>query len=717
MKFKIVSHTKGRIRFVADFPFGHAAGEDLIDKLDMIPGIEGVRINARTRSVLIEYASNSSLAMAKRVLMKEMRPLSQKSLEIPVGQSVLADIAFWPTIRYTLRPILPAPLRLGFFANASKGIFFQGFDKLFSGKLTVEVLDLSAMVISLLIGDFRTAATLALLLGFGEKLESWTRKKTMEGLTRSLALNVDTVWVVKGDQEFEMPLSAITKDDIIVVRTGSAIPVDGVIVRGEASVNQASMTGEPLGVLRSVGNSVFAGTAVEDGEIYIRPTNIGKETRLNQIIDYIENSEKVKATVELKADQLANKIVPYSFLLAGLVGILTRNLARVAAVLMVDYSCALKMATPVAFFSAMKEGANRKMLVKGGKYLEELSEIDTVVFDKTGTLTMSTPRVAEVVPLADWDKDTILRYAACLEEHFPHPVAKAVVRAAHERELLHEEEHAEVKYIAGHGICSMLGEHQLLIGSRHYLEEDEGIDCSFAQPEIDRIASQGHTVLYLSRGKELIGLIGIEDPIREESAEVIQQLKDLGIKHICMITGDGPRTAANVAARLGIKEYYDQVLPTGKAEIIKKMTAEGRKVLMIGDGINDSPALSAADVGVTVTGGADLAREVADVVLLESNLGHLPEVIRLGRKTMGRIHQNFRASVGLNTAFLTGGLVGVLPAAVGAVLHNATTVGVTLNAARSKLGQTDFIEDILVIDDFVRQQEMEEEELMEEEAS
>ncbi|MCD8339917.1 MAG: heavy metal translocating P-type ATPase [Burkholderiales bacterium] len=710
MKFKVVSHTKGRIRFTSDFPFGHAAAMELTDKLDMVPGVESVSINARTRSVLLQYSSNASLEKAKRVLAKEMRELSQKSLEIPVGQSVLSDIAFWPTLRYTLRPILPLPLRIGFFTNASKGIFAEGFKKLFSGKLTVEVLDLSAMVISLILGDFRTAATLALLLGFGEKLESWTRKKTMEGLTRSLALNIDTVWTVRGDQEVETPISAITMDDIIVVRTGSAIPVDGTVIKGDASVNQATMTGEPIGVLRTVGNTVFAGTVVEDGELYIRPSKIGGETRLNKIIDYIENSEKVKATVELQADQLANKVVPFSFLLAGIVWLLTRNLARVAAVLMVDYSCALKMATPVAFFSAMKEGANRKMLVKGGRYLEALSEVDTVVFDKTGTLTMAHPRVTEVVPLADWNKNTILKYAACLEEHFPHPVAHAVVKAAFEKGLLHEEEHTEVKYIAGHGICSMLNNEELLIGSRHYLEEDEGIDCSFAQPEIDRIASQGHTVLYLSRGKKLIGLLGIEDPLREESADVIKQLRELGIKNICMITGDGPRTAANVAGRLGITEFYDQVLPTGKAEIIQRMTAEGRKVMMIGDGINDSPALSAASVGVTVTGGADLAREVADVVLLESDLGHLPDVIRLGRETMGRIHQNFRSSVGLNTAFLAGGLIGVLPAAVGAVLHNATTVGITLNAARSKLGHTAFIEDIQVIDDFVRQQDLEEEE-------
>lgn len=685
MKFSVVSHTQGRVRFVSDFPFGSEGAEELADKLDLIPGIEGVRINPRTRSILLLYMDKQSLQEAKSVIARYMRTLASKSLAIPQGQSVISDVAFWPMVRFFTRPLMPFPASLGMFLHSSWGIFSGGFKKLFSGKLTVEVLDLSAIAASLLMRDFKTASTLVLLLGFGEKLEEWTRRKTMTNLTRSLAMNIDTVWIVKDGHELEVPLSSVTKEDLLKVRAGSAILVDGKVIGGSATVNQASMTGESIGVLRTEGSTVYAGTVVEDGELLIQPTAVGQGTRLNKIIQFIENSEKVKANVESKAMKIADKVVPYSFLLSGLVWLFTRNLQRAAAVLMVDYSCALKMSTPVAFMSSMREGASHKILIKGGRYIEELAQVDTVVFDKTGTLTESHPKVSEVIPLGTWDRDTVLRNAACLEEHFPHPVAKAIVRAAADEELHHEEEHAEVKYVVGHGICTELNGEKVLIGSRHYIEEDEGVDCSGAEEIIESIASKGHTVLYLSRNGKLEGLIGIEDPIRKESVEVIEELRNLGIQNIVMLTGDGPRTAKNVAARLDIKEYYCQVLPEGKAQIIERMVKSGRKVLMVGDGINDSPALTAANVGVSLSEAADLAREVAAVVLLENNLKHLPLAIKLGKRTLSRIHQNFRASVGLNTAFLAGGLAGVLPAAVGAVLHNVTTVGVTLNAARAYL--------------------------------
>ncbi len=685
MKFSVVSHTQGRIRFVSDFPFGSEGAEELADKLDLIPGIEGVRINPRTRSVLLLYMDKQSLQEAKSVIARYMRTLASKSLAIPQGQSVISDVAFWPMVRFFTRPLMPFPASLGMFLHSSWGIFSGGFKKLFSGKPTVEVLDLSAIAASLLMRDFKTASTLVLLLGFGEKLEEWTRRKTMTNLTRSLAMNIDTVWIVKDGHELEVPLSSVTKEDLLKVRAGSAIPVDGKVIGGSATVNQASMTGESIGVLRTEGSTVYAGTVVEDGELLIQPTAVGQGTRLNKIIQFIENSEKVKANVESKAMKIADKVVPYSFLLSGLVWLFTRNLQRAAAVLMVDYSCALKMSTPVAFMSSMREGASHKILIKGGRYIEELAQVDTVVFDKTGTLTESHPKVSEVIPLGTWDRDTVLRNAACLEEHFPHPVAKAIVRAAADEELHHEEEHAEVKYVVGHGICTELNGEKVLIGSRHYIEEDEGVDCSGSEEIIESIASKGHTVLYLSRNGKLEGLIGIEDPIRKESVEVIEELRNLGIQNIVMLTGDGPRTAKNVAARLDIKEYYCQVLPEGKAQIIERMVKSGRKVLMVGDGINDSPALTAANVGVSLSEAADLAREVAAVVLLENNLKHLPLAIKLGKRTLSRIHQNFRASVGLNTAFSAGGLAGVLPAAVGAVLHNVTTVGVTLNAARAYL--------------------------------
>ena len=387
-------------------------------------------------------------------------------------------------------------------------------------------------------------------------------------------------------------------------------------------------------------------------------------------VSFIESSEKAKASIEGQAVRLADRIVPYSFLLAGVVGLATRNLAKVAAVLMVDYSCALKLATPIAFLSAMKEAVNHKILIKGGKYLEALAKVDTVVFDKTGTLTVSSPKV--------------LKISACLEEHFPHPVARAVVKVAEQKNLAHEEEHAEVEYIVGHGIASKLRGQHLVIGSRHFVEDD-GVSCAFAQNQIEAIASKGHSVLYLAVGQKLIGLIGIEDPLRDESKYVIARLRQMGIPHIVMITGGGEKTAANVAARLGITEFYSQVLPDGKSAIVSRLEKEGRRVLMIGDGINDTPALSAASVGVSLSDGADLAKEVASVVLLGSDLTHLPLALELGRRTYARIKTNFRTTIGLNTAYLVGGLAGLIMPATGAVLHNATTLGVAWNAQRAKL--------------------------------
>lgn len=687
MKFRLVSLTRNRARFRADFPFGYQAAEKLADRLEQIRGIEGTAINPRTKSVLLLYLDKASLQAAIKIIAEEIPLLAAAPKTIPSGHGSISDLAFWPLARYfLLGPLLPMPLRIGMFVHSTKDIFTAGLKKLFSGQLTVEVLDLSAVVISLALRDLKTATTLALLLGLGEKIESWTRRKAMVNLTRSLALNIDTVWVSKGGTEFEVPLSAITKDDVVVVKAGSAVPVDGTVVRGEAMVNQASMTGESLPVHRTAGSSVFAGSVVEEGEIFVKAVGIGENTRLNQIIHFIENSEKTKAKIESQANRLADKIVPFSFLLAGLVWLVTRDLRRVASVLMVDYSCALKIATPVSFFSAMKEAAHRRILIKGGKYLEGLANIDTVVFDKTGTLTISSPKLKEVVSLdTDWSKDEILRLAACLEEHFPHPVAKSIVKGASEKGLMHEELHDEVQYIVGHGICSRLYGKRVLIGSRHYLEEDENVDVKSAQKEIDRIANEGHTVLYLAVNGKLVGLLGIEDPLRPESTIVIEKLRNLGLKHIVMITGDGPRTAANVAKRLKLQEYYCQVLPDGKASIVKSMEDAGRRVLMIGDGINDSPALSASTVGVTLSDSADLAREVASIVLLDSDLTHLPVAIELGRETLGRIHQNFLASVGLNSIFLATGLLGILPAALGAVLHNLTTVLVTLNATRLKL--------------------------------
>ena len=460
----------------------------------------------------------------------------------------------------------------------------------------------------------------------------------------------------------------ITTGDVIVVRTGNTIPVDGKGVAGNAEVNQATMTGEPLPVHRESGGTVFAGTVVEDGEIDIQATKMGDGTRLNQIVKFIETSEKSKAGIQGKAEHLADAIVPFNFALAGLVFLCTRSLARTAAVLMVDYSCALRLATPLAILIAMKQGTKSGVLVKGGRYLEALAEVDTVVLDKTGTLTQASPQLSDVVSLdAERDEKEILALAACLEEHFPHPVSRAVVRAAQAQGVNHynEEHDAEVKYVVAHGICSSVDGQKVIIGSRHFVEEDERVDVTAGLPHVERLAAEGKSVLYMAQGGKLIGILGIVDPLRPEAKDVICELKKRGIKRIVMLTGDDTRTAKNVAGQLGITEFRAQVLPTDKASHVLALKKEGCKVLMIGDGVNDSSALSSADVGATLKEGSDIAQEVADVVLTNNNLADLPMAIDLGRATMRRIKENFAVSVGLNTGFMAGGLFGVLTPALG----------------------------------------------------
>lgn len=599
-----------------------------------------------------------------------------------------AKLDFGPLARYlVVNPFLPILAMTANTILAGIPIIIDGIKQLFKGKLNVAVLDAAAVAVCLLRRDFKSAGLLILLLGMGEMLENYARKKSMASLAEQLSLKCDEVWVRRGEEVVKIPFNDVTRDDVVVVRTGTVIPVDGIVVDGEAEVNQATMTGEAVAVQRSPGGSVFAGTVVETGEIGIKPTHIGDATRLAKIIQFVEDSEQAKASIESKALKIADAIVPFNFALAALVWFFTRDLTRTASVLLVDYSCALCLATPLAILSAMKEGTARGVVVKGGRYLEALAEIDTVVFDKTGTLTNSTPQLSDVVSLnKDWDENEILRLSACLEEHFPHPVSRAVVNAAEDRKLEHYQERhdTKVQYVVAHGICSYVDGEKVILGSRHFVEDDEGVDCSGAQEDIHRLLDQGKTVLFLARGGELIGLLGIEDPVREESIEVIRELKARG-KRVVMLTGDDRRTAQAVANRLGITEFRAQVLPEDKASEVQKLKDSGAKVLMVGDGINDSPALSIADVGVTLRDSTDIAQEVADVVLTES-LRNLLVALDLGEATMRRIKQNVTYAVGLNTVFLTGGLTGLLTPMLSALLHNATTVGVCLNAMRPELG-------------------------------
>ena len=750
MKFYLAHSVGCRMRWRTDNVMSAATGREIAAAVGAIDGITSVKVNALTGSVLVTYAHEDAKtalirylagletkpvilkrkktvkAAPKKValreeLLKETDVVENRTTAIVKGVSDLmkravagmpvvdtvkrpfmsetalaakdeaADLDFSPLARWlVLRPVLPMLINTANVFLGAIPYFFRGVKNLFKGKLNVEVLDASAIGVSLLLRDFKTAGLVILLLGMGEMLERYTRKKSLASLADQLALKVDRVWVRQGDAVIEKALKDITTGDVIVVRTGNTIPVDGKVVAGNAEVNQATMTGEPLPVHRESGGTVFAGTVVEDGEIDIQATKMGDGTRLNQIVKFIETSEKSKAGIQGKAEHLADAIVPFNFALAGLVFFCTRSLARTAAVLMVDYSCALRLATPLAILTAMKQGTKSGVLGKGGRYLEALAEVDTVVLDKTGTLTQASPQLSDVVSLdAERDEKEILGLAACLEEHFPHPVSRAVVRAAQAQGVNHynEEHDAEVKYVVAHGICSSVDGQKVIIGSRHFVEEDEKVDVTAGLPHVERLAAEGKSVLYMAHGGKLIGILGIVDPLRPEAKDVIRELKKRGIKRIVMLTGDDTRTAKNVAGQLGITEFRAQVLPTDKASHVLALKKEGCKVLMIGDGVNDSPALSSADVGATLKEGSDIAQEVADVVLTNNNLADLPMAIDLGRATMRRIKENFTVSVGLNTGFMAGGLFGVLTPALGAVLHNLTTIGVCLNAMRSPTGE------------------------------
>lgn len=655
----------------------------LADGLNALPGMEGVRVNPRTGSILLLYTLPATRKAALTLL--DAAPASLPSVEEQSREDICRrekpDVL--PLLRYVLfRPFMPLPLRVVGALRRGVPFLLRGGKSLLGGRLNVDVLDAAAIGVSLVMRDFGTAGLLTLLLAFGESLEAWTRKKSLGSLAERLALTVTNIWVRREGKEIHIPIDKLQAGDFVVVRSGSAIPVDGRVVEGEASVNQAYMTGEALGVLRSPGNFVFAGTAVEEGELIIEPTGVGRQTRFQQIMRFIDESEARKAGIQGKMERLSDAVVPFTFLLAALVLLATRNPMRAAGVLMVDYSCALKLATPLAILTAIREGAGRGVLIKGGRFLEVLAQADAVIFDKTGTLTESRPRVGDVVPARGRTREEVLRLAACLEEHFPHPVARAVVRRAEEERLQHQEEHAEVKYIVAHGIASTLRGQRVFIGSRHYIEQDEGISVDSMLPEAARLTEKGQSILYLAIDEHLAGIIGIEDPLRPESAGIVKHLREQGITRILMLTGDDEGSAAAVARCLDIKEYLSQVLPADKADIVKNLKADGYCVIMVGDGINDSPALSAADAGITLRDGADLAREVADVVLTRGSLGELVAARELGRRTMNRVHFNFAAAVGLNSLYLVGSLVGILSPGSSAILHNLTTLGVCLNAMR-----------------------------------
>lgn len=701
MTFAVAHELPGRIRLRPRCP-AHAVKGVAAALLDL-PGVTDVQTSPRTGSLLVHF---TPLARVRRRILAtahvpteisvarlpsppgSARPVQTESATVasdtaPAPKAAVEGGGLWGLARpLLLRPFMPAPLRMLMMAARAWPFLKKGLASLLRGKLGVDVLDAAAIGISIARGDFRSATTVTMLLSLGEFLESWTRKKSRADLAHALRLDVGQVWVRRDGVEIAVDGADLAPGDMVVVRTGSAMPVDGVVEEGEAMVNQASLTGEPLAVRRIPGDSVYAGTVVEEGTVVVRTVRAGDETRLSSLLSAIEDSERLKAEVQGRMERLADAAVPLTLGLAALTFLLTRDAAKATAVLLVDYSCSIKLATPLAVLSAMRQSAARGALIKGGRFLETLAQADTVLFDKTGTLTEARPSVRRVLAAPGRDTRELLRIAACLEEHFPHPVARAVVREAESHGLEHREEHAEVEYVAAHGIASLLHGQRVLLGSRHFVHEDEGVPEAPAKALLKGGKGKGCSVLHMAVGGELAGLLLLDDPLRPEAAEVVQGLRARGVRNVAMLTGDGPEAAAVAARAAGIEEIHSRLLPEDKRRLVREFKDQGRIVAVVGDGVNDSWALSEADVGISLHQGADVAREVCDVLLTSGDLRPLLLARDASRLALARINANFRLVMGVNSALLLLGLTGALRPALAALLHNATTIGAALNALR-----------------------------------
>ena len=575
---------------------------------------------------------------------------------------------------------LPAPIRAAYTVWRSIAFVWKGVRCLLRRRLEVEVLDALSIGVSVLRGDFSTAGSVMFLLNLGSLLEEWTRKKSLDDLARSMALNVDKVWVRSQGTEVLLPLTKVQPGDEIVVRSGNMVPLDGTVIEGEAMVNQAALTGESMPVRKAKGATVYAGTVVEEGECVFLAKAAGGANRYDKIVAMIEESEKLKSSTENRALELADKLVPWCLAGTVVTYALTRNVTRAISILMVDFSCALKLSMPLAVLSAMRECGTAHITVKGGKYLEALAKADTIVFDKTGTLTRATPQVVDIIPFSNSEKDDVLRLAACLEEHFPHSMANAVVRAAREQGLAHEEMHSEVEYIVAHGIASRVGGERVVIGSYHFVFEDEHcIVPADEQEKFDQMPAE-YSHLYMAASGQLVGVICIADPLRPEAASVLRQLHKLGIRNTVMMTGDSYRTAEAIARQVGVDQFFAEVLPEDKANFVQKAKAEGHTVVMIGDGINDSPALSAADIGIAIHSGAAIAREIADVTVKADSLEELVTLKTIANALQHRVSSNYRFVLSFNSTLIVLGALGILQPAASAMLHNLSTIGISLRS-------------------------------------
>ncbi|RGH68710.1 heavy metal translocating P-type ATPase [Ruminococcus sp. AM31-15AC] len=681
MRAQIVYDKPCRIRFRCGSNAFTKELERSIHKLVMSnPWAIACEAHYENGGILIRYKEGhraEAVELVRKLRGSDLAPVSDNQYDIEeIDRTFKSDLAKLVMQRYIRKAVLPAPIGAALIVYSGLKYIAKGVSALFDGKLTVEVLDGSSISACLIQKNYNTAGTVMFLLSVSGLLEDYTRARTRAALTDSLAIKADQVWLAGKDADTLIPMSQLQVDDCIRVRTGSVIPVDGQITEGEAYINEASMTGEPLAVMKSAGASVFAGTVVEEGSVVIKVRKLSSDTKISKIIELIDNSENLKAGVQSKAERLADSIVPYSFLAFGLTLLFTRNVTKAVSVLMVDYSCAIKLSTPIAVISAIKEAADDDVTIKGGKYLEEYALADSIVFDKTGTLTNAEPVLEKVIALGDYSEAETLKIAACLEEHFPHSVARAIVKGAADRDIDHAEEHAEVQYIVAHGISTTLHGKRAIIGSRHFVCEDEGIEITDEQQaEIDE-KSGACSVVYLAVGNKLTGALCISDPPRPEAEEAVKQLKEAGITNIIMLTGDSAKAAEITAQKLGISDFRAQVLPEDKHRYVQQLKEHGHRVIMVGDGINDAPALAAANVSVAMSDASDIAKETADITVRGADLTQLAAIRQLSEKLMQRINSNYRFILLFNSVLLLSGAFGLLQPSASALLHNASTMAI-----------------------------------------
>ena len=688
MKFTVKHEKKGRIRVHLFQKYMNFTQADTLQYyLENLDGVKKAQVFNRTSDALIYYTGErnellkaiqafgySRVSVPAQVLENSGRELNETYKEKLVNKVIF---------HYGRKLLLPYPLSAIYTTAMSVKYIWLGVKTLWKRKIEVPVLDATAIGVSIFRGDFSTAGSVMFLLGIGEILEEWTHKKSVGDLARTMSLNVGRVWLKKEDQEILVESGEVQPGDDVVVRMGTVIPFDGSVTDGEAMVNQASLTGESVPVCKKEGSVAYAGTVVEEGEITIRVKTVGGSSRYDKIVTMIEESEKLKSSLEGKAEHLADKLVPYTLGGTALTYLLTRNATKALAILMVDFSCALKLAMPISVLSAIREAGTHKATVKGGKYLEAMAEADTIVFDKTGTLTKAKPTVVDVVPFDNNDPEEMLRIAACMEEHFPHSMAKAVVSAARKKHLAHEEMHSKVEYVVAHGISTTIEDHKAVIGSYHFVFEDE--KCLIPEDgkeKFDNIPEE-YSHLYLAIDGRLAAVICIEDPLREEAKASVEALRGAGISKIVMMTGDSERTAAAIARRVGVDEYYSEVLPEDKANFIEKEKAAGRKVIMVGDGINDSPALSAADAGIAISDGAEIAREIADITVSADDLGQIIYLKDLSNNLIKKINRNYRTIVSFNSGLIALGVLGVIQPTTSALLHNTSTLFISMNSMKN----------------------------------